>query len=211
LLPGTARYPVHAMLGLITSDKVVIGVVVGIPLLVGAVIVVATRPGIARPVVAGASVVALLLVGVAIWAVFRSSPPTVAAGAQLASLPTAPVAPTSAPGTQSTQPSPPPAPCSPSGSTLQLVARGIAFDKDCLAAPAGTAFTIAFDNQDAGIPHNVDILSGPGGTHLGGANGPSDVITGVDQATYEVSALDPGTYYFQCDIHPNMHGTFVVA
>jgi plastocyanin len=206
-----ARYPVHAMLGLITSDKVVIGVVVGIPLIVGALMVLATRPGVTRPVVVGASLAAALVVVLIIWAIFRSGPPTVAAGAQLATLPTGPVAGASSPGSPPAQPSPKPPPCSPSGTTVQVVARGIAFDKDCLAAPAGTAFSVVFDNQDASIPHNVDILSGPGGTHIGGANGPSDVITGVEQTTYQVGALDPGTYYFQCDIHPNMHGAFVVA
>ena len=35
--------------------------------------------------------------------------------------------------------------------------------------------------------------------------------TGVKTTTYQVSALKPGTYYFQCDIHPTaMFGTFIV-
>ncbi|HJP67135.1 MAG TPA: cupredoxin domain-containing protein [Actinomycetota bacterium] len=200
------------MLGLITSDRVVAGVVVGVPLVVLALIVVASRPGIANPVVAGASAVAAVLIAVMIWSVFRPGQPTVAAGAQLATLPTAPAAPASPPPSTKPSPASPAAPaCSPSGSTIQIAAKGIAFDKSCLAAPAGSPFSIVFDNQDAGIPHNVDVLSGPGGTHVAAANGPSDIVTGVATDTYQVAALDPGTYYFQCDIHPNMHGTFVVA
>ena len=31
-------------------------------------------------------------------------------------------------------------------------------------------------------------------------------ITGIATTTYNVPALAAGTYYFQCDIHPNMHG-----
>ena len=106
-----------------------------------------------------------------------------------------------------------PPPCSPSGTALQVAAQGIAFDQTCMAAPANTAFTIAFDNKDAGVPHNVDIYSAapPGGSHLGGAAGPADVVTGPGTTTYDVGPLQPGTYYFQCDIHPTMNGPFVVA
>ena len=76
---------------------------------------------------------------------------------------------------------------------------------------AGTTFTIAFDNKDATI-HNVDIYTSQGGSHLAGANGASDVVSGPASTTYNVPALQAGTYYFQCDIHPTqMFGTFVVA
>ncbi|HZA27088.1 MAG TPA: cupredoxin domain-containing protein [Actinomycetota bacterium] len=106
------------------------------------------------------------------------------------------------------QPTEPPA-CEPAGTELAIVAQGIAFDTDCLAAPAGQAFTIQFDNQDQALPHNVAIYSsGPP---------PSDplfqgeIFPGPDSRTYEVDALDAGQLYFQCDVHPNMNGTFVVA
>ena len=82
---------------------------------------------------------------------------------------------------------------------------------DCLAAPADQAFTIDFTNNDSGTPHNVDILDQAGGTHLGGATGPTDTITGPASVTYNVDPLKSGIYYFQCDIHPNMSGTFVVG
>ena len=39
-----------------------------------------------------------------------------------------------------------------------------------------------------------------------------EVITGPDATTQiVVPALDAGTYYFQCDIHPDMNGTVVVS
>ena len=90
--------------------------------------------------------------------------------------------------------------------TAPVGAAASGFDTDCLAAPAGEAFTIEFDNQDQGVPHNVAIYDQEGGTELY----KGEIITGVDTASYSADALDAGTYYFQCDVHPNMNGTFVV-
>jgi plastocyanin len=39
-----------------------------------------------------------------------------------------------------------------------------------------------------------------------------EMVTGPGTVTYEVDALEPGTYFFRCDVHPTtMTGTFVVA
>lgn len=101
-------------------------------------------------------------------------------------------------------------PCEPSGTTIQVSAQNVVFDKDCLAAPAGQAATIEFTNNDA-APHNVDIYDQQGGSHIGGAD-PTSFFTGPGSTTYDVPPLDAGTYYFQCDVHPTqMFGTFVVA
>jgi hypothetical protein len=35
-----------------------------------------------------------------------------------------------------------------------------------------------------------------------------ELITGPDTIEYEVPALDPGEFYFQCDVHPTMNGTW---
>jgi len=107
----------------------------------------------------------------------------------------------------------PAATCQPNGTTVSVMAKNISFDTKCLAAPASQAFTIDFDNQDAGVPHNVDVYTAapPGGSHLGGAKDASDVLIGPGKTTYDVQPLKAGTYYFQCDIHPTqMFGTFVV-
>ena len=96
--------------------------------------------------------------------------------------------------------------CAPSGPSLQIGAQNTAFDKDCLAAPARQAFTITFDNKDAGTPHNVDILTSAGSSLFKGT-----IVTGVTTVTYHVAGLKPGTYEFRCDVHPgSMHGTFIV-
>ena len=96
--------------------------------------------------------------------------------------------------------------CSPNGTTINLVAKSIAFDSKCLAAPASKAFVVNFSNQDSGVSHNFAILTTSGKALFTGA-----IIQGVRTTTYHVSALPPGTYRFQCDVHPTvMFGTFVV-
>ncbi len=95
--------------------------------------------------------------------------------------------------------------CHPSGTALSIEAKSLTFFVDCLAAPAGQAFTLDFDNQDAGIPHNVAIYDGDAALFEG------EVITGLKKASYEVEALDAGTYEFRCDVHPDqMKGAFIV-
>jgi plastocyanin len=92
-----------------------------------------------------------------------------------------------------------------------VTAKNTAFDTNCLAAPAGKAFTIDFTNQDA-VPHNVEIFTDSStSTRLGGAKDAGDIITGPASVTYKVDPLKAGSYYFHCDIHPTvMFGTFVV-
>jgi plastocyanin len=101
------------------------------------------------------------------------------------------------------------APCEPSGTKLQVVAEGIAFDKGCLAAPSGQPFTIEFTNNDAGIPHNVAIHTDESASD---ALFVGEIFQGVETKTYDVPSLEPGTYFFHCDVHPTqMTGTFVVG
>jgi plastocyanin len=97
--------------------------------------------------------------------------------------------------------------CSPNGTALKIEAQNLHFNTDCLAAPAGTPFTIALDNQENGIPHNVAIYESPSRSKV---LFQGRTIAGVATVTYSVGALPPGTYFFQCDVHPQMNGAFVV-
>jgi hypothetical protein len=118
-------------------------------------------------------------------------------------------APEAGPGTQPGEegegesPGPGPAP----GPGPGLIANAIAFDKTELQLPAGQETTLPFDNKDVGIPHNVAIYTEQGGEALF----QGEIITGPAKVDYSVPALDPGSYYFQCDVHPNMSGTVAVA
>lgn len=97
------------------------------------------------------------------------------------------------------------APSAAASGDVTIEAKGIAFVQTSATAPAGKAFTIAFDNQDAGIPHNVDVHDASGGSAFKG-----EIVTGVTQTTYKVPALQAGSYTFICDVHPSMTGTLTV-
>jgi mono/diheme cytochrome c family protein/plastocyanin len=89
--------------------------------------------------------------------------------------------------------------------TLKVAALNIAYDVSELEAPADQPFAIEFDNQDAGIPHNVAIKDASGAAVFTG-----DIFNGVETRTYQVPALPAGTYTFFCTVHPNMTGTMTI-
>jgi plastocyanin len=94
------------------------------------------------------------------------------------------------------------------GTTVNLVALNIAFDQTQITVPANTTFTINFDNQDSGIPHNVAIHKD---SPTGEAVFTGEIITGPAQKVYTIGGLNAGTYAFVCTVHPNMVGTLTVT
>ena len=100
-------------------------------------------------------------------------------------------------------------PSAPAGETYTIVAMGVKFTTSTLEVAAGTAFRIAFDNQDAGIPHNVAIHEGTP-TAVGKELYQGAIFPGVAQKTYDIQALAAGSYVYVCTVHPNMVGTLVV-
>ncbi len=87
-------------------------------------------------------------------------------------------------------------------------AAGTGFAQKKLTAPTNKGLTICFDNQDTGVQHNVDVLDKQGGASLAKAT----IVTGPAQTTVDASSLKPGTYYFQCDVHPTtMNGSLSVG
>jgi plastocyanin len=91
------------------------------------------------------------------------------------------------------------------GPSIPLVAKGVKFDQANLTAPAA-GFTIHYDNEDAGTPHDFVILDSNGTKVFG-----SKTVTGVAQADFAVPAIPAGTYKFECSIHPTlMFGTLTV-
>ena len=95
--------------------------------------------------------------------------------------------------------------CEPTGTTLRVSAENTAFDTDCLAAPSSEAFAIVFDNRDTD-DHNVAIYPNEGEPLF-----PGEIFAGVETKTYDVPAIEAGTYRFQCDVHPEMNGVFIAA
>jgi mono/diheme cytochrome c family protein/plastocyanin len=88
------------------------------------------------------------------------------------------------------------------GATVSIVASGIVFTTTTITAPADALFVIAFDNQDAGVPHNVAINDASGAEVFKG-----DIFPGVEMREYQVPALAAGEYPFTCTVHPTMTGT----
>ena len=88
---------------------------------------------------------------------------------------------------------------------VQVSASEMAFDQAEVTAPAGEAFTIGFTNNDA-MPHNVVIYTDSSkGTKLF-----EGAVTDQGAVVYDVPALDAGTYFFECSLHPGMTGSLVV-
>ena len=105
--------------------------------------------------------------------------------------------------------------CSDGGSTpsaspppegdLSVTAQDNAFDKPTITLTAGEATTVFFRNQDQ-ARHNIAIYtddSASASLFVG------DTISD-GAVTYEIPALEPGEYFFRCDVHPSMNGVVVV-
>lgn len=84
------------------------------------------------------------------------------------------------------------------------------FSTDTLSVPSDEAFTIAFDNADPTLVHNVVIFDGPD------AESPSlfrgEPLTGPDEAPYSIEPLPEGEYFFNCEFHEDaMTGAMTAA
>jgi plastocyanin len=95
----------------------------------------------------------------------------------------------------------------PASTDLTVVAKNTAFNPTTLKAPAGQALAITFRNEDA-INHSFHLFGGSAG----------DVKTtpkpGPTEEVLSVTLTFPGSYTYQCDVHPNadaMKGTLVVV
>lgn len=91
------------------------------------------------------------------------------------------------------------------GDAPTVVARDLRFDTTELEVPAGEAFSLVLDNQEA-PPHNIAIYADAS------ASRPlfvGEIFSGPASRTYTVPALAPGSYLFRCDVHPDMQGTVV--
>ncbi len=91
---------------------------------------------------------------------------------------------------------------------LVVTAKGLSFDTKEIDLPAGQPTTITFHNEDAGIPHNIAIYTD---STLSTTLFQGEQFPGVATQEYQVPALDPGRYYFHCDVHATMNGAVVVG
>ena len=119
-------------------------------------------------------------------------PQSAAPSAPASAVPSA--APSAAPSAPSSA-----APSGGAGEVVQVSAVNIAFEQDTLTVPADVPLQIEFANNDAGIPHNVEIRDSAGTSVFTG-----DIFNGVETRTYDAPALAAGAYQWICTVHPNM-------
>lgn len=77
-----------------------------------------------------------------------------------------------------------------------LTAENVEFDKDELDFPAATKLKLRFENHDD-TQHNFTLLRNEGGEPIFRGE-----VIGKGEKIYEFTTPEPGTYYFQCDVHP---------
>lgn len=102
-------------------------------------------------------------------------------------------------GTTASPPSADPV-ASPSGEGIVIVARDLKFVTTSVTVRAGEQTPIVLDNQE-GAPHNLAVKDAAGGTVFKGE------IVSSKQAADVLPPLEPGTYTFWCEVHPEMTGT----
>ncbi len=95
------------------------------------------------------------------------------------------------------------------GVTMSLAAQGFKFDKSTITVTPGASVTLNFTNSDAGTPHNFALYTN---STYSTPIFVGQVVTGPKTVTYNFTApATQGTYFFRCDIHTSMTGSFVVT
>jgi plastocyanin len=82
-----------------------------------------------------------------------------------------------------------------------IVGQNLAFNQRTINAGAGSPVTVTFDNQDAGVLHNIHFFAN---RNRSADLAKSDLKAGPASDTLTFTAPSaPGTYPFICDAHPD--------
>ena len=95
------------------------------------------------------------------------------------------------------------------GGANTITAQNVQFDTDSIELPPNREAELTFVNDDSSsTQHNVSIYETPDAeTNLF----EGEIIPGGQEVTYSIPALEPGDFYFQCDVHPSMNGDVKVG
>ena len=85
------------------------------------------------------------------------------------------------------------------------------FSTTKVSGPGSKPFVICLDNADS-TTHNVAIFKSEQEATSGGtALFTGEIVQGPTKVEYKVNPLQPGSYFFRCDVHPTvMTGTLSV-
>jgi cytochrome c oxidase subunit 2 len=98
--------------------------------------------------------------------------------------------------------------CPPGPPTVQLVAQNTAWNTGCIAVKPGQPWSATVVNKDAGIDHTFGVFDS---NKLKVKYFLSPPVAGPSTATFHITPLRPGRYYFECTIHgPSMSGALIV-
>lgn len=86
--------------------------------------------------------------------------------------------------------------------TINLRAANLAFDRTSITVTRGASVTLTLTNADTSVPHDIGV-SIPNVPHSATCSGPCT-------ASITFAAASAGRYTFQCSIHPDMVGDFIV-
>jgi plastocyanin len=85
---------------------------------------------------------------------------------------------------------------------LTIAAIGTKFSPTGGSIAVGAPVTVTFNNQDAGVTHDI-VFYAPGGGQIAA----SDLFAGVGSQVVTFTPSAPGTYAFKCSVHPrDMNG-----
>jgi len=84
-----------------------------------------------------------------------------------------------------------------SGTTIDVTTESFAFDPAQITVPTGEPVTFRFTNADA-VPHTFTLYLDEEYTQA-----IPDGSASADTPEITVSFVDPGEYYFRCEVHPS--------
>lgn len=90
-----------------------------------------------------------------------------------------------------------------------VTAENMAFDTNRIEATAGQPITIVLVNNDSQM-HNISFYTDDSASELLVPEAEGEIIRQGETATMTFTPPSPGTYYFHCDLHPQMNGQFIV-
>jgi plastocyanin len=94
--------------------------------------------------------------------------------------------------------------------SVTIVAKNLQFSPRSITASAGQPLTVTLDNQDAGVLHNIAFFTNRSASVPLTSDSKVEIFAGVAQKTFTFTPPRAGTFYFHCDVHPDMNGSLIV-